>query len=123
MGKRQKRPGSRLGFAPTRTRLIDRTNAPGTCLWCGVKLQHGTDGYYAATEAEARKLGEESGREIVSVKAQGAMSGNSAWRCEVRHKYGGAYSDGSFCTQGCGFAFGQAAAMHGFLLAPYKEVE
>lgn len=95
-----------------------RTNAPGTCLWCGKKLRQKYDSKYEhynrsrslcckapvidGHTCEGCGNYVDSGRRLVS-------------RTKVHERLGD-YGDGAFCTLRCGYMFGVAAAKNGFRL-------
>jgi hypothetical protein len=79
-----------------KTRRVRRTNEPGTCLWCGVKLKHETRKEYELFENGLPNYGKPTGRRVNIFDAPG-YAGNS-W----------------FCTLSCGYKFGCNAAFNGY---------
>lgn len=80
------------------SRAINRSNLPGTCLYCGQKLRRNY-------EAEYKKVVDDKGfhTERTQHHATGTM---------------GAYEDNAFCSLRCGYCFGVLMASFGKRLQP-----
>ena len=113
-------------------RLINRTNEPGTCPWCGEKLRVWTRQpiYKEARNPNFEK--EMRAWEDKMAEAHGTLKENFLRHTEppsVLREFVG-YEKVSalnpyapFCSLRCGHAFGRAAYKNDFRLQPYTETE
>ena len=114
------------------SRLINRTNEPGTCPWCGHKLAV-TESAYRVREVPNPEY-EKQMREWEAY-CQAAPEGSLLRRSRqqnppssVLHEH---YRErvparnhyAPFCSLRCGHAFGRAAYKNDFRLQPYTETE
>lgn len=123
---------------------FERTNKPGSCLWCGKKLRrkYHTDweqtnrkpaqcgrrltdpnDIYSQITCRSKKFKKtEDGYSCVECHAVTLGSRKVAKRTPFYNKPGG-YGDGHFCGKNCGYSFGVAMANNGRRLQPVEEDE
>lgn len=119
---------------------FNASNKPGTCLWCGRKLPRPAHTTYEDTDKPPKRCGHwppdyYGSRKVEPCGSREFTRDKPGWRCENGHylearrklrsrtyvyEKPGAYGDGFFCGQSCGYAFGRVLADHGRRLQPKK---
>ena len=111
-------------------RKMNRTNAPGTCPWCGQKLRTWE---WRDTWREVRNPDYEKQMREWQAHCEAAPEGSLLRRTReknpppsfvrsVERERGPARNVyAPFCSLRCGLAFGQAAHVNGYRLTPYTE--
>lgn len=121
-----------------------RTNADGTCLWCGRRLGWECDTKTAAVDRRLPRCPDHGDIRTGPTVAQLREAGDSTPRCPVAldpegryrcglpleltrrriierrrlHEKPGLRGEGHFCTGACSAAFGRAAARNGYRFKP-----
>jgi hypothetical protein len=110
---------------PTRGALRRDQNPGLTCLWCGKKLKQHTEMDVSATDEPRWTLPDPYavGEEAYQNAARAREAQHRAWLKAHTHGTGeyGYYRDNAFCSLGCAWAFGLAAARAGYRLVGRKE--